>query len=529
MQMIGKIYKQNSMFSSQSLFEKLIPKDSIYKNLHDYGSDFLKDDDFKDLYCDNNGRKSIPPSVLCGVMLLQAHDNVSDEEAVQRVIFDIRWKYALDLPSEYKGFARTNLVNFRVRLLTGNKMREAFDNLNALAVKLGLVDPEGTQIIDSTNIIGRAAVQDTYELLRTAIKKLVIKIRKRGKKKFTDIIDEHGLERYLNQNGKEDINWQDESERKNLLKELVNDGRNLLGELGKRAAAEDEVISKAAKLLSDILEQDVTSQTEELEKGIDPEIKQGVAKDRIISTNDTEMRHGRKSASKKFDGYKVHITENRDQEWITNVDVTARNVHDAEPSLDMVKEQEETLGAKPRKVLADGAYGTADNRSDFADAGVEIISKVTVYYDDKIHKEDFKIDLEKGFIECPAGHVTEKYINSKDNKGRDTKTFVFNKEQCAACKYKDRCTKSKTGRTVGINFNEKYLQEAREKQKTIEFETEYKTRAIIERKISKLMSFGLRQARFIGTEKIKMQALFTATVANIKRLAVIAKPRVSLC
>lgn len=527
--MIGKIDKQNSIFNTAYLFEKLIPKDSIYKNLHDLGPYFLKDDDFKDIYCEDNGRPSIPPSVLCGVMLLQEHDKVQDEEAIQRVIFDIRWKYALDLPSEYKGFARTNLVNFRLRLLTSNKTSEVFDKLNTLAVKLGLINAEDTQIIDSTNILGRAAVQDTYELLRTAIKKLVIKTRKRGKKQFTDIIHENGLERYLEQEGKANINWQDETERKRVLKELVSDGRRLLDELSARNAAEDEIITKAAKLLSDILEQDITSQTEELEKGIDPEIKKGVAKDRIISTNDTEMRHGRKSASKKFDGYKVHITENRDNEWITNVEVTAGNIHDAEPSLDMVKEQEKTLGAKPKKMLADGAYGTADNRADFAKAGVELVSKVIVHYDDKIHKEDFKIDLEKGCIECVAGQITEKYINTKDSKGRLTKTFVFDKEKCNVCEYKDRCTKSKTGRTIGINFNEKHLQEARAKQKTIEFEFEYRTRSIIERKISQLMNFGLRQARFIGNKKVKLQALFAATVANIKRLPILAKQKEILC
>jgi transposase len=527
--MIGKIDKQNSLFSSQYLFEKLIPEDSIYKNLHKYRMDFLKDEDFKDLYCDDTGRRSIPPSVLCGVLLLQAHDNVSDEEAVQRVIFDIRWKYALDLPSEYAGFVRTNLVNFRVRLLTGNKERVVFDGLNNLAIKLGLLKPEETQIIDSTNIIGRAAVQDTYELVRTAIKKLIVKIRKHGKKQFTDIVHKQGLERYLEQKSKADIDWQDAAERKKILKELVNDGRQLLDELSLMNAAEDEVISKAAGLLSDILEQDITSRTEEQEKGISPEIKQGVAKDRVISTNDTEMRHGRKSASKKFDGYKVHITENRDQEWITNVEVTAGNVHDAEPSLDMVKEQEKTLGAKPKQMLGDGAYGTADNRSDFAQEGVELVSKVTIHYDDRIHKEDFKINLEKGSVECIAGQVTERYVNSKDSKGREIKTFVFDKGKCAVCEYRDRCTKSKTGRMIGINYNEKYLQEAREKQKSEEFETEYRTRAIIERKLSQIMNFGLRQARYIGSEKTKMQALFTATVANVKRLAIIARPKEMLC
>ncbi len=46
-----------------------------------------------------------------------------------------------------------------------------------------------------------------------------------------------------------------------------------------------------------------------------------IAADRIVSTNDIEMRHGRKSSSKRFDGYKVHVIENFDTEWITEVEV----------------------------------------------------------------------------------------------------------------------------------------------------------------------------------------------------------------
>jgi len=286
-------------------------------------------------------------------------------------------------------------------------------------------------------------------------------------------------------------------------------------------ASQDEVISRASDLLCQILGQDITSPEEESEKGISPQIKQGVAKDRIISTNDTEMRHGRKSSSKKFNGYKVHITEDRDHEWITNVEVTAGNVHDAEPSLELVKVQEETLGTKPERLLGDGAYGTADNRADFDAEGIELISRITTSHDGKVHKEHFDIDLKNGCVTCIAGHVTEKYTKGKDGKGREVRTFVFAAEKCLNCKFHEKCTSSKSGRKVTLNFNEQYLQEARKKQRLAWFDKEYSTRAIIERKLSHLMyNFGLRQARYMGIIKTKLQALFTAAVANLKRLNV---------
>jgi hypothetical protein len=517
--MLSKVNIQDSIFNSSFLYDKLIPENSIYKALHKYGPEFIKDEDFQDLYSLDNGRPSVPPSVLCGTILLQLHEKVSDVEAIERIKFDIRWKYALILPVEYNGFARTNLVNFRVKLLAGEFNRKVFDNLNALGIKLGILKPEDTQAIDSSNIIGRAEVQDTYELLRTSIQKLVKKIRKRGKAKFTKIVKEQRLEKYLQQERKADIDWQNPKERKQVLKELVTDGRSLLKELSEKGAGEDKVISKATELLGKILEQDITEGEEEKAKGKDPEIKKGVAEGRVISTNDTEMRHGRKSKSKKFDGYKVHIAENIEKEWITNVEVTAGNVHDAEPSLALIKEQEKTLGGMPDKILIDGAYGTADNRANFAGEGIDLVSRITQYYDDKIRKENFKIDLENNCVECVAGEITDKYTLIKDDKGRKVKVFTFDKEKCLNCNYRELCTKSKSGRKITLNYNEKYLLEARERQKQPEFEEEFNPRSIIERKFDQLMNkYGLRQARYIGMAKTKLQALFTAVAANLRKL-----------
>jgi hypothetical protein len=54
-------------------------------------SDLLfKDDDLKELYDPGNGRPSLPPSLMSGVLLLQFHDDVSDREAAERVLYDLR-------------------------------------------------------------------------------------------------------------------------------------------------------------------------------------------------------------------------------------------------------------------------------------------------------------------------------------------------------------------------------------------------------------------------------------------------------
>ncbi len=61
-----------------------------------------------------------------------------------------------------------------------------------------------------------------------------------------------------------------------------------------------------------------------------------VAKDRVISSVDPDARHGRKSASSRFDGFKAHISIDPESEIITAAAVTPGNVHDAKVALDLI-------------------------------------------------------------------------------------------------------------------------------------------------------------------------------------------------
>jgi transposase len=53
----------------------------------------FRDEDFAALYCPDNGRASVPPSLLAIALLLQTYEGVSDEEAKARADFDLRWKW----------------------------------------------------------------------------------------------------------------------------------------------------------------------------------------------------------------------------------------------------------------------------------------------------------------------------------------------------------------------------------------------------------------------------------------------------
>ena len=137
---------------------------------------------------------------------------------------------------------------------------------------------------------GAGEVQDTYTLLRKGIKKLLramgfdVPSKRRGL--------QTNLERYLDSDKKAEIDWSDPKARAEQLKVLVRDADAALDLAVEHA--DDEEVRLVGWLLTKILGDDI-------EIGEDGEAKlgQGVARDRMISWTDPEMRHGRKSASQR--------------------------------------------------------------------------------------------------------------------------------------------------------------------------------------------------------------------------------------
>ena len=269
----------------------------------------FQDDDLKELYDPGNGRPSLPPSILSGVLLLQFHDDVSDEEAVQRLQFDLRWQVALNLPTDYPGFDPTSLGNFRERLAEHGQERYAFDRFVAVGRAAGFIPDRVTLLTDTTRTKGAGAVQDTYTLLRKCMRKLLKQLgyAAAGKRRGLAPETERLLATYLEQDRKAKIDWSDPDERAKQLKVLFQDAEAVL-DLAAEHSDDAEVRATGwllVKIMGDDIERDAHG---------NPQIAQGTAPDRIISITDPEMRHGRKSKAQRFDGFKVSVTTEQSSE-----------------------------------------------------------------------------------------------------------------------------------------------------------------------------------------------------------------------
>src|SRR5438270_7691060 len=163
---------QVGMFDA-ALLSRPLPAGSFFALLFEHGDRIVRDEDFAECYSQRMGRPSIPPSLLAKVMLLQHRTGVSDEQAMEAVAWDLRWKVALGLAVDHHGWHPTSLTKFRARLLLHKKEGLALENTLRLAEELGMLDGRVEQIIDCTPMLGAAATQDTVRLVRHGVRKLM--------------------------------------------------------------------------------------------------------------------------------------------------------------------------------------------------------------------------------------------------------------------------------------------------------------------------------------------------------------------
>ena len=107
--MLGKRSDQRGLWEADRLYLDYVGEDTFYGLLAALRGQLFSDDDFAEIYCPDNGRDSVPPSLLATALLLQTYDRVSDAEAKARADFDIRWKVALGIEIEDRPFAKSTL------------------------------------------------------------------------------------------------------------------------------------------------------------------------------------------------------------------------------------------------------------------------------------------------------------------------------------------------------------------------------------------------------------------------------------
>jgi Transposase DDE domain/Transposase domain (DUF772) len=528
---LGLAERQGGLFNvAVQRCEAELPEVSIYRLLHAERDRLFPDELFADLYV-HHGRRSVPPSILAVVMVLQRLEGCSDREAVDRFAYDLRWRYAAGVDDAVGSFAHTVLVELRARLRASADPDRIFRVTCELARSAGLVGAR--RVLDSAPLFDAVATQDTVTLLRGAIRGLL-----RACPAELEAAVRAALVREDDYQaaGKPVCDWDDPAAREQLVDALFRDGYRALGALrGRRLGAE---VAQAAELLATVIGQDI----EETADGRFI-IAQGVAPDRVISVVDPQARHGHKSNARGFDGYKGHVAIDPDSEVITAAEVGAANAGDAAMAAALLADlpqagsgqdlsaaaaaltdqaaatmTEQAPADQAPVVYGDAAYGTGALLAELQGRGVTAMTKVAAPTAPAGHftKQQFHVDLDQGTVTCPA-RLTMPITPARQGGG-----LARFGRACGVCPLASSCTSSPAGRTVTIYPQETRLQAARARQRDPAWRADYRAhRPTVERKLAHLLRrrHGGRRARVRGLLRVAQDWRLLAAAVNLARFA----------
>jgi hypothetical protein len=506
---LGRSQVQQGFDDPRVLLGDRLREGSLYRLLADHGQVMFPDEYFADLYTDSErGRPTVPARVVATVMLLQSFEGLSDREACDRLEVDLRWQAAAGVDAGYWSFHPTVLVGMRNRLRASARPRRLFEDTKVVARATGAMRNRA-RVLDSTPVFDAVATQDTVTQLRAAIRKVLAALDKAGSPLAGRVRSALRRDDEYATPGKPPCDWDDPAAREALVDELVNDALAALGALDGRPLPLAAI--EAADLLALVAGQD----TEQGEDGVF-RIARKTAKDRVISTVDTQARHGHKSRHRRFDGYKAHLSVDPDSKLIDEVAGTAANAPDRDAAVELLAGHAGNED-KP-EVVGDSAYGDAATRGRLDAQGFAVVAKCPPARNSggRFTKDHFTVDLDRATVTCPAAQ-TAIIVPTAGGGGR-----ASFRPWCATCPLRTACTASRRGRTIAIHPHEAVLQRARAAQRDPAWQQRYKAdRPIVERKISHFTrrAWGGRRARTRGLARITTDLITRAGALNWARLA----------
>ena len=443
------------------------------------------------------GRLSVPPEVIATVMVLQALEGLSDRQAVRRLETDIAWKAAAGLALSDEAFHSTVLVLWRSKLRGSDRPQRIFDAIRAVMNASGVIAGKTRRALDSTVLDDAVARQDTIDLLATQIRRV--------RRLIGELAEVWVREENL-AGGRPSCDWDDPDDIDRVISELVDDAYELIWaveDLTDAGLVLAEVQADAVALLALVAGQDV-------EPGDGPgqwRIAQRTARDRIISTVDPESRHTHKTAHAYRDGYKAHVAVEPETGLVTDCDLTAGTMGDADAAAGLIETEPEGT-----EILADSAYGTGELRDHLADTGKKATIKpppLQPAVAGGFTLDDFDIDPDAGTATCPAGITVTISRSRRANFGRNCKT----------CPLRSQCTTATKGRVIVLHPHHDLLTEARTQAATDDFDAVYRRwRPMVERSLAWLTRGTNRKLPYRGTERNQLWWSHRCAAVNLQRM-----------
>jgi hypothetical protein len=457
----------------------------------------------------NRGQPPIPPAQLALATILQAYTGASDDEVIEATTMDRRWQLVLDcLDAEEPPFSKGTLIAFRTRLMETQMDRRLIERTIDLARQTaGFGAGPLRAALDSSPLWGASRVEDTYNLLGHALRKaLGVIARQQGRglaelatQADASLVGGSSLKAAL------DRDWDDPEAREQALVLVLNTLSAVERWLDSQPVGADTPIVQYSMVAA----QQVKQQDVEITEAGQTSLRKGVAKDRRITIEDAQMRHGRKSRKVRVDGYKRHVLRDLDTGLVRAVGITPANVAEASVteaiSADLACQQ-----VNLSELHIDRAYLSSTLVRERS-VELDIYCKAwPVRNGTHFPKTAFQLDWERQLIRCPAEQELP-FVPGD--------VVHFPAEVCAACPLREQCTASPNGRSVSIHPDEPLLWELRQRQLTPLGRAKLRERVAVEHALAHIGHWQGRRARYRGLRKNLFDVRRCAVVHNLHVIA----------
>jgi Transposase DDE domain/Transposase domain (DUF772) len=463
------------------------------------------------------GKEALPPAMLAMAMLVQGYLGISDAEMVELTVVDLRVQMVLGcLGAEAPAFSQGALQAFRERLIAADLDRRVLERTVELATITKAFDPRKLPktlrvAIDSSPLEGAGRVEDTFNLLAHAASNVVSCAARVLGWTAERVCAQAGIPLLMESSIKRalDIDWNEAGEKAEAIKTLARQLDALQSWIARRLP--EDVATPPLKTHLEALVQIRTQDLEPDPLGAGSRIRDGVAADRRVSIADPDMRHGRKSKSKRFSGFKRHLAADVDRGLIVACAITPANRPEDEaiPSLtiDMARQ-----GLTVDHLLIDRGYINSALVDDVLGRRGNIVCKPWKSHNGRLFpKSAFTLNLRDRTIECPQGQVQRFAFGS---------VIEFDADVCDRCPRRAHCTTAELGhgRSVAIAENEQLQQRLRKQIHTAAGREALRERTMIEHKLAHISQRQGNDARYLGVRKNTFDLRRASAIQNLETL-----------
>lgn len=375
------------------------------------------------------GRTGWPATVMMSLVLLRwTEEGMSRLASTKRARTDAQWRAALgvsldeDVPSERTLRDFEKFLRPRHPEVGQPRYLLFHEHVVRLCLKGDVLGESPVWATDSTPMWCYGAVKDTVRLLGSGLQ-MLSRIWARATQRTVAEVATEWETPWLSAKsvkGRLAIDWRDPEARADGLDRLAQDVLRSIERvtlhLGTVRAGFRRALDKLSRRLLRIVRDD-------LETDADGRlvIARRVAEDRLVSFTDPQARHGRKSKSRTFKGFKLHLVGDVVSGLIASVAVTPGNVHDSQPAHRLIHRASRLLDGIDQ-LLGDTAYGGASFRRKIREElGVEVLAPPppsTRPKNGRFGKADFEIDFAAGAVSCPNKVVSKTLRSPRMQTGR---------------------------------------------------------------------------------------------------------------